>query len=135
MLEALGIEAPQIHLRGVEQSDDATASSMPHSPPRRRTLRPGHTTQYFEMFAHRAIYHEGWKAVCPYPGPSLAEAAERGHPFGTPMTEALLDQPRGRGLGAVPPRRRTRPSATTWPPSNPERLAELRDLWWSEAER
>ena len=51
-----------------------------------------HTTQYFEMFGHRSIYHEGWKAVCPYPGPSLAEGVERGHPFGTFLTEAILDR-------------------------------------------
>ena len=33
-----------------------------------------HHTQYFEMFAHRAIYHDGWRAVCPFPGTSFAEA-------------------------------------------------------------
>ena len=33
-----------------------------------------HHTQYFEMFGHRAIYHDGWRAVCPWPGPSFAEA-------------------------------------------------------------
>ncbi len=32
------------------------------------------TTQYFEMLGHRAIYHYGWRAVCPWPGPSFAEA-------------------------------------------------------------
>jgi Sulfatase len=37
-----------------------------------------HHTQYFEMFAHRSIYHESggerWRAVCPFPGPSFTEA-------------------------------------------------------------
>ena len=33
-----------------------------------------HNTQYFEMFAHRSIYHDGWRAVCPFPGTSFAEA-------------------------------------------------------------
>ena len=33
-----------------------------------------HHTQYFEMFAHRSIYHDGWRAVCPFPGTSFAEA-------------------------------------------------------------
>ena len=33
-----------------------------------------HHTQYFEMMGHRAIYHDGWRAVCPVPGPSFAEA-------------------------------------------------------------
>jgi hypothetical protein len=26
------------------------------------------------MFGHRAIYHDGWRAVCPLPGPSFTEA-------------------------------------------------------------
>jgi arylsulfatase len=26
------------------------------------------------MFGHRSLYHDGWRAVCPVPGPSFAEA-------------------------------------------------------------
>jgi len=33
-----------------------------------------HKTQYFEMFAHRSIYHDGWRAVCPFPGTSFKES-------------------------------------------------------------
>lgn len=33
-----------------------------------------HHTQYFEMFAHRSLYHDGWRAVCPFPGQSFTEA-------------------------------------------------------------
>ena len=36
-----------------------------------------HDTQYFEMFGHRAIDHDGWSAVCPWPGPTFAEAGRR----------------------------------------------------------
>ena len=51
-----------------------------------------HHTQYFEMFAHRAIYHDGWRAVCPWPGPSFVEGMAKGRRFGSPITnEALLD--------------------------------------------
>jgi arylsulfatase len=40
------------------------------------------------MFAHRSIYHDGWRAVCPVPGPSFTEA---GAFFGQmPITEAKL---------------------------------------------
>jgi arylsulfatase len=71
VLESLGIEAPT-EIRGVAQSpiegfsfahsfDDGTAPS-------------NHHTQYFEMFAHRSLYHDGWRAVCPFPGTSFAEA-------------------------------------------------------------
>jgi len=88
VLEALDIEAPAM-IRGVSQSpvqglsfadsfDDAATESKHH-------------TQYFEMFGHRSIYHEGWKAVCPFPGPSFAEAAEAGRYFGAPLTTEVLN--------------------------------------------
>lgn len=71
VLDALGVESPA-HIRGVTQSpiegvsfahcfNDAKAESR-------------HRTQYFEMFAHRSIYHDGWRAVCPVPGTSFAES-------------------------------------------------------------
>jgi arylsulfatase A-like enzyme len=71
VLAALDIQPPA-QIGGVTQSpiegvsfahtfDDGKAPSQHH-------------TQYFEMFAHRAIYHDGWRAVCPFPGPSFTEA-------------------------------------------------------------
>jgi arylsulfatase A-like enzyme len=71
VLESLGIDAPT-ELRGVAQSA-LEGVSFAH------TFDDGavatkHHTQYFEMFAHRAIYHDGWRAVCPFPGTSFAEA-------------------------------------------------------------
>ena len=46
-------------------------------------------TQYFEMLGHRAIYHDGWRAVCPWPGPSFAEA---GLGFGEPISAEKLTE-------------------------------------------
>ncbi|MGH7554217.1 MAG: sulfatase-like hydrolase/transferase, partial [Longimicrobiales bacterium] len=71
VFDALELEPPAA-IRGATQSpiegvsfahtfDDASAKSL-------------HTTQYFEMFGHRAIYHDGWRAVCPWPGTSFKEA-------------------------------------------------------------
>jgi arylsulfatase A-like enzyme len=91
VLDVLGLEPPTA-IRGITQSplhgvsfahtfDDADAAARHH-------------TQYFEMFGHRAIDHDGWRAVCPWPGPSFAEA---GLPFGTPITAdtlAMLDADR-----------------------------------------
>ncbi len=89
VLEALGIDAPG-SIRGVTQApidgvsfahtfDDADAPSKHHM-------------QYFEMFGHRAIYHDGWRAICPWPGPNFTEAAKKGRRFGTPIdNEVLLD--------------------------------------------
>ena len=131
ILDAIGIEPPA-SIRGVEQTPMHGTSLLD-------VLRePGtpevHTTQYFEMFGHRSIYHEGWKAVCPYPGPSLAEGLERGHPLGTRLTEALLDQLEDSDWElyhlAEDPTECHDVAA-----DHPERLSELRDLWWAEAER
>jgi arylsulfatase len=86
VLEALGLESPQ-SIRGVSQSaiegfslaqtfNEAAASGQ-------------HTTQYFEMLGHRSIYHDGWRAVCPWPGTSFTES---GRTFGTPITAEMLTQ-------------------------------------------
>ena len=40
-------------------------------------------TQYYEMMGHRSIYYDGWRAVCPWPGPSFIES---GKFFGAPIT-------------------------------------------------
>jgi len=86
VLDLLGIQPPA-EIRGVKQSpmhgvsfaptlDDPDASTSRH-------------TQYFEMFGHRSIYHDGWRAVCPWPGPSFTEA---GLPFGQPITADVLSR-------------------------------------------
>ena len=86
VLDALGLQPPAT-VRGVTQSpiqgvSFADSFDDPAAPTR-------HRTQYFEMFGHRAIDHDGWRAVCPWPGPSFAEA---GKPFGAPITaETLTD--------------------------------------------
>jgi arylsulfatase len=80
VLDALGVEPPT-RVRGVTQSpiqgfsltssfDDAKAPAE-------------HVTQYFEMFGHRSLYHDGWRAVCPWPGTSFTEA---GRQFGDPIS-------------------------------------------------
>ena len=84
VLDVQGIEPPAT-IRGVTQAplhgisfrysfDDAAAPTR-------------HRTQYFEMLGHRAIDHDGWRAVCPWPGPSFAEA---GKPFGVPISASDL---------------------------------------------
>jgi arylsulfatase len=41
------------------------------------------------MMGHRSIYHDGWRAVCPWPGTSFVEA---GLPFGTPIPADRLTE-------------------------------------------
>ena len=84
---------------------------------RSETPRPKtrHHTQYFEMMGHRAIYHDGWRAVCPVPGPSFAEV---GMGFGEmAITEEKLTRARCKGLGALSGRQRLLWRRRTSPPS------------------
>jgi arylsulfatase len=41
------------------------------------------------MLGHRSIYHDGWRAVCPWPGTSFTES---GRQFGTPMPAETLTE-------------------------------------------
>ncbi len=128
-LEALGIEPPAV-IRGVTQApidgisfahtfNDADAPS-------------NHHTQYFEMFAHRAIYHDGWRAVCPWPGTSFTKAAEKGRKFGSPITnDVLLDiETHDWELYDV----EADPAETNnLAGEHRDRLIELIGRWWAEA--
>ena len=86
VLDALGLDPPTM-IKGVAQSpiegvslahtfDDANAPTK-------------HGTQYFEMMGHRSIYHDGWRAVCPWPGTSFSES---GRTFGTPIPAETLTE-------------------------------------------
>ncbi len=86
VLDLLGIDPPAT-IKGVPQSPIQGVSFA-------LTLNDGtapskHHTQYFEMIGNRAIYHDGWRAVCPWPGPSFAEAKL---PFGTAISADALSQ-------------------------------------------
>ncbi|MQS15527.1 arylsulfatase [Streptomyces kaniharaensis] len=91
-----------------------------------------HTTQYFEMFAHRAIDHDGWRAVCPWPGPSFTEAAKKGRRFGSPTTPEILDELETTAWElyhiAMDPTESVNVAA-----EHPAKLRELITLWWAEA--
>jgi arylsulfatase A-like enzyme len=86
VLDLLGIEPPT-SIKGVTQSP-IEGLSFAH------TLDDGgapgkRKTQYFEMMGHRSLYHDGWKAVCPWPGPSFTEA---GAFFGKPIPAETLTE-------------------------------------------
>ena len=87
VLEALGVEAPE-SIRGVSQAP-IDGVSFAHTF-NEAAAPSNHHTQYFEMFGHRAIYHDGWRAVCPWPGPSFTEAAKKGRKFGSPISNEVL---------------------------------------------
>lgn len=86
VLDALGIEPPT-SIKGVTQSP-IEGVSFAHTFSDAKIDSRRHT-QYFEMMGHRSIYHDGWRAVCPWPGPSFTEA---GAFFGTPIPAAKLTE-------------------------------------------
>lgn len=86
VLDLLEIEPPTT-IKGVTQSpiegvSFAHSLNNPDAPTK-------HLTQYFEMMGHRSLYYDGWRAVCPWPGPSFTEA---GKPFGVPISAETLTE-------------------------------------------
>jgi arylsulfatase len=86
VLDVLDIEPPA-SIKGVTQSP-IEGVSFAHTF-NQANAPSEHITQYFEMMGHRSLYHDGWRAVCPWPGPSFTEA---GKFFGAPISaETLTD--------------------------------------------
>ena len=88
-----------------------------------------HKTQYFEMFAHRSIYHDGWRAVCPFPGTSFKE----GPAFGSlTLTEDMLRELDAKNWELYDLSKD--PTETTdLAASNRPKLIEMIALWYTEA--
>jgi arylsulfatase A-like enzyme len=86
VLDVLGIEPPAT-IRGVTQAplQGVSFAKSFHD----AGAESDHHTQYFEMLGNRAIYHDGWRAVCPWPGPSFAEA---GVGLGQPISADKLSE-------------------------------------------
>ena len=107
--EVAGVEVPEVY-RGVTQMPLAGASmrySFAQADAEGRK-----TSQYFEMVGHRAMYHEGWKAVTRH---------VHGVPFDDDRWELYhveLDPSECHDLAL----------------EEPERLADLIARWWRDAE-
>jgi len=84
VLDALHLEAPAT-IAGVTQSPIEGVSFAHTLDDDAAPTR--HLTQYFEMLGHRSLYHDGWRAVCPWPGTSFAEST---HKFGDPISADML---------------------------------------------
>jgi arylsulfatase len=82
-----------------------------------------HDTQYFEMLGSRGIYHQGWKAVTFKPlGAMYDDGLDPDAPFEEDVWELYHV---ARDLSET----------TDLAEREPERLAQLVDLWWQEARR
>jgi arylsulfatase len=81
-----------------------------------------HLTQYFEMFGNYALYHEGWMLVDKVTRPSWVTAGPQTTDPATPDWElyhVAEDWTQNRDVAA----------------QNPDKVAELEALWWTEAEK
>ncbi|MGB3412985.1 MAG: arylsulfatase [Microthrixaceae bacterium] len=108
--EVAGVSPPSSY-RGVEQTPvSGTSLKYSFDSPDQATRKK---VQYFEMMGHRGIYADGWKAVTHH---------QFGSPFENDVWELYhidADRSECKDLAA----------------DNPEKLAEMIDLWWSEAAR
>ncbi|OWT56844.1 arylsulfatase [Candidimonas nitroreducens] len=121
ILEATGIPAPA-SVNGIEQAGIEGVSMMysfdkSDAPSTRRT-------QYFELFGHRAIYHEGWVAGVRHRGRlpwQIAGGGSTGDFDSDPweLYHVDIDFSQARDLAAT----------------HPEKLRELQLLWWEQAQR
>jgi arylsulfatase len=68
LLEATGIEAP-VMVNGIAQKPIEGVSMVYTWDKANEKAKSTRTTQYFEMFGNRAIYHDGWMAATPPPQP------------------------------------------------------------------
>jgi arylsulfatase len=128
VLDALGIAEP-VSINGVTQAAMAGVSLLPTA------LDGGsgevHLTQYFEMLGHRSLYHDGWRAVCPWPGTSFAAS---GRAFGDEISHDMLNDLDAHGwelyhVAADPAETRNLAA------QEPDRLIEMVGRWYVEAGR
>ena len=120
LLDLIGIDPPR-SITGVEQTpiEGVSFSSTLDD----RNAPSAHITQYYEMLGSRALYHEGWKAVVFHTPPCIAyDGSDTTIPFDEDVWElyhVAEDFSEVRDLSDT----------------HPAKLAELKDLWWREAER
>lgn len=121
VLELVGIEAPEM-IDQVPQSHIDGVSFAYLLAPGTEMAEERHNTQYFEMFGSRAIYHRGWKAVTYHPvGPIYGDGLDPNASFDEDVWELYdlsSDLSEAHDLAA----------------HHPEKVRELVELWWREAE-
>jgi len=113
ILEVIGVEAPST-IGGIEQRPlEGVSFAYSFDDP---AAAERHTTQYYEMFGCRAIYHDGWKAVVYHP----IQVDEPGlDTVEWELYDLASDPSECHDLAAA----------------HPERLRALVERWWAEAGR
>jgi arylsulfatase A-like enzyme len=117
--DVVGVEPPSTLAGVVQRPLDGQSFAATFDDAGAQTRR----TQYFEMLGSRAIYDDGWKAVAwKALGPLYSPDDDPDMPFEDDVWELFHvaeDFSESHDLAA----------------DEPERLQELIDLWWAEAER
>jgi len=121
ILEATGISAPDV-VDGIPQKPIEGVSMAYTFDAKNANAASTHTTQYFEMFADRAIYHDGWIASTKVMRPpwDVAGAVSQ-DPAGFPyeLYDLTKDWTQDDDVAA----------------KNPAKLKELEPLFWTEAQK
>ncbi|HUI27577.1 MAG TPA: arylsulfatase, partial [Candidatus Kryptonia bacterium] len=122
ILEVTGIPAPET-VDGIPQKP-IEGTSLAYTFDQANASGPSrHTTQYFEMFGDRAIYHDGWIASTKVTRPPWKLAGANNPDPANNVTWELYDLTKD------------------WTQhddvaaANPAKLKELQDIFWSEAEK
>ena len=121
VLDLIGLSPPAdvdgVAQLGFDGASFAAGLRVPSAPEHR-------TTQFYEQYASRAIYHDGWKAVAYHSlgGPANYGAADPAAELDDAVWElyrVVDDFSESRNVTA----------------DNPRVLRQLQDLWWAEAAR
>ncbi len=120
ILEAANIKQPTM-VDGIKQSPIEGVSMMYSFDKKNADAPSTHKTQYFEMFADRAIYSEGWIASTKVMRPPWVTIAKLPGPEAYPweLYDLRNDWTQYEDVAA----------------KNPAKLKELQDLFWKEAEK
>ena len=120
ILEAAHIQQPKV-VDGIPQSPIEGVSMMYTFDAKNANAPSTHTTQYFEMFADRAIYQDGWIASTKVLRPPWVTVAKLPAPQEYPweLYDLRNDWTQSEDVAA----------------KYPDKLKELQSLFWKEAEK
>ena len=122
VLEMVGLEVPD-QIGSVPQSAIDGIGFSYLLGPDGASAPEQHVTQHFEMLTSRALYHRGWKAVTYHPvGPIYDDGLNPNAPF---------DEDRWELYHVAEDLSEVHDLAD----EHPERVAEMVEMWWDEAER
>jgi len=120
ILEAGQIRQPEV-VDGIKQSPIEGVSMMYTFDKKNESAPSTHTTQYFEMMGDRAIYHDGWIASTKVVRPPWQNLTPK---------ESVLDYP-----WELYDLRNDWTQFEDVAAKHPEKVKELQDLFWKEADK